>query len=254
MSRRQKHLQRLAHGFRVTEKQQSLGHCMDAAVAGQAERDEVVHRVILGIARDTFSHPVDVMDAKLGGRFTFPAGIAVPLHNGALVATKIVLVAKSLLGPLSVLGTERTSLGCFGGSFAVHLQLTGLATRLWASLKRVRHLAISAWANSPKLDRSGLPSAFRKFPNVQLSARDRAARKAKALNRTGRLKARVAPRANALHVAAARHAPRLHLARSAALKISARRLNRDAAIGALNWLVFRDCSHEQNVVGAFPNG
>lgn len=254
MSLRQKHIQRLARSVGVTEVKQPLHHCMDAAVACAAERDEITHRVVLSIARDAFAHPVDVVDAELFCRPALSAGVAVAGHDGLLVAAKRSLIVKALASAPLVLFTKWTALGCLGGSFATDFKLTRLASRLWASLKRVRHLAVSAGANGPQLDRSGLTSAFRKLPNVQLSARNRAACKAKALNRTGRLKARVAPLANALHVTAARHAPRLHLARSAALKISARRLNRDAAIGALNWLVFRDCSHEQNVVGAFPNG
>lgn len=254
MSLRQKHIQCLARSVGVTEEKQFLRHNVNAPVACDAERDEVIHRVVLRIPRNAFAQAVNVVDAEPLGCPALAAGEFVASHNGFFIAAERSLVVEALSGALGVFLAQRVAHVGFVGLHSVRFQLARLATLLRARRERVGQTAVNARANSTPHHSARLAPIFLHLADVQFSARDRAARKAKALNRAGRLKARVAPLANALHVAAARHAPRLHLARSAALKISARRLNRDAAIGALNRLVFRDCSHEQNVVGAFPNG
>ena len=255
MSLRQKHIQSLAHGFRVAGEIQPLHHRMDAAVACATERDEIVHRVVLSLARNAFAHAVNVVDAKVLSGPAFAAGVTVARHDGFLVAAERLLVAKPLSRPLLVLSTERAALGGFQCAGAVDFALTAKATRLWPSLaQRIWLSAVGAIGNRSKWGLSRRSAHAGKHLNIVVSARSRATGNAEALGGCSRFELYAAPLANARHVSAARHAPRLHLARSAALKISARRLNCDAAIGAANRLVFRDCSHEQNVVGAFPNG
>lgn len=246
----QEHIQRLAGGVGMAEKEQFLHHHMDAPVAGVAEGDEVFHGVILRLARNSLPHPVDVVDVKLCCGATFSAGVAIAGKNGLLVAAKGNLGLRAL----SVLMAERAALAAFNGSRAIDLSLAWLAALLRTRQKRVRETAVDTWPNGSASNRTGFASCVLSPPHVQLGAGYRSACHAEALHGRSRRKGSLAPAALFGRVAASRLPSRFHLARTAAFDVAAVGLKAKAAIDAINGPIVSLFHHRQNVVSAYANG
>ena len=249
-----KHIKSVASGFRVSEEIQPFHHGVDVAMAAAAKRYKIVHRMVLGIARDALSHPVDMVDAQLFCGPTFPASVTIPNHDGFLVTAKGSFVVKALSCPLLVFTTQRAALGGFQCADAVDLCLTRPAPHLRTCPERVWKAAVNAGPDRSDLNGACGSAQSLQGAHIQFSAGNRATRQAETLHRGGRLELFAASLANLIRISAASLTPIFHLTRFAPLRVPAVRGPLNSAVGAFDRLVIRDGSHSQNVAGVFANG
>lgn len=249
-----KHIKSVASGFRVSEEIQPLHHGVDVAMAAAAKRYKIVHRMVLGIARDALSHPVNMVDAQLFCGPTFPAGVTISGHHSFLVTAKGSFVVKALSCPLPVFTTQRAILGSIGRVTALFGGRTLSAPHLRTCPERVWKAAVNAGPDRSDLNGACGSAQSLQGAHIQFSAGNRATRQAETLHRGGRLELFAASLANLIGISAASLTPIFHLTRFAPLRVPAVRGPLNSAVGAFDRLVIRDGSHSQNVAGVFANG